>query len=839
MRRSVPADRAALLSLPASRGLSLDEVTAQRARFGANDVLEASRAAWRELALETARDPMIWFLLATGAAYALLGEHAEAATLAVSIVPLIAMDAILHRRTQASTEGLRSRLADSARVSRDGVTREIPAREIVPGDLVEVRAGESFPADGLVVAGTELQADESLLTGEAHPARKSPAPAARGLAFAGEHWVHAGTRLLTGAAAIRVIHTGAETLYGEIARSAHLEVRAQTPLQRAVGSLVRVLLAAAFVLCAVLAWVRLRQGFGWVDALVSAATLAVAALPEEFPVIFAAFLGVGVYRLARRKALVRRAVSVENIGRVSSICSDKTGTITLGELHLAHLLPASGSDDARLVGLAALASRAESGDPLDDAIQRVAGERGVTRSEWSGPLALFPFTEDRRRETAVLRGSDAELLAVTKGAPELVLGMCALADDERNEWEGRTADLAAQGHKVIACATRALVDASWPGGEPDRGLRFEGLLAFEDPVRPGVADAIAQCGDAGIRIVMVTGDHRGTAHAVAREIGLGGERPSIVTGEELQALIDASDSSALADVDVIVRALPAQKLALVRALQASGEVVAVTGDGVNDVPALQIADVGIAMGERGTRSAREVAAIVLLDDCFDTIVRAIAEGRQLFRNLQLAFGYLLMIHIPLVITAALIPLTGDPLLYLPIHVVWLELVIHPSALLAFQELPSAGRLARGHDGPGRRFFSRGEWVSIALVGGLLTVLVTVGYDRALGAGGDVLHGRSMALVAMNVASAGVTASLSGLRTRASRAICAATLASAIAIVQIAPLAARLHLEPLHLEEWALALAGGALACLPLWLGAPLRARSGPALGRGRAGLSVR
>ena len=826
MRRSVPEDRAALVAWPATRGLAAAEVTEQRARFGVNDVLEPSRAAWRELALETARDPMLWFLLATGAVYALLGELAEALTLLVSILPLVAMDAVLHRRTQASTAGLRSRLAERTRALRDGETREIPARELVPGDLVFVHAGESFPADGLIVAGAELQADESLLTGEAHPVRKSPRPEARGLAFASDHWACAGTRLLAGAATLRVTHTGGETLYGEIARSARREVHAQTPLQSAVGSLVRVLLAAAFVLCGVLAWVRLRQGFGWVDALVSAATLAVAALPEEFPVIFAAFLGVGVYRLARRKALVRRAVSVENIGRVSCICSDKTGTITLGELRLAHLLPATDSDDARLVELAALASRPDSGDPLDDAIQRTAAERRVTRGERPMSLALFPFTEDRRRETAVVRAAGGgELLAVTKGAPELVLGLCALKDAERSDWAARTAELAAAGHKVIACATRALEEASWAGGEPDRGLRFAGLLAFEDPVRAGAADAVAQCRAAGIRVVMVTGDHRATACAVAREIGLNGAGDSVATGDELAAFLSASDSSRLARLDVVVRALPAQKLALVRALQASGEIVAVTGDGVNDVPALQLADVGIAMGERGTRSAREVAAIVLLDDCLDTIVHAIAEGRQLFRNLQLAFGYLLMIHIPLVVTAALIPLAGDPLLYLPIHVVWLELVIHPSALLAFQELPASGRLERRRAAPNQRFFSRREWATIALVGGLLTLLVVVGYDRALGAGSDVPHGRAMALVVMNVASAGVTASLSGLRTRASRWVCAATLTSAVALVQLAPLAASLHLHSLHLDEWALAVGGGALACLPLWLGTALRARA--------------
>jgi len=826
IRRTVPNDRAPLLYWPADRGLGADQARERLALFGPNDILESPAPAWRELTRETARDPMLWFLVATGAVYALVGELAESLTLLASIVPLVAMDAVLHRRTQASTRGLRSRLASHAVVVRDGVTLEIPVEGVVPGDLALVRAGSPFPADGVVVAGVELQADESALTGEAYPVRKRlfdasgafDASDGRARAVDTEHWGLAGTRLLTGTATLRVLHTGGETLYGEIVRSARSGGRAPTPLQHAVGGLVRVLLAASAVLCVVLAAVRLRQGFGWVDALLSAVTLAVAALPEEFPVVFVMFLGVGVYRLARRKALVRRSVSVENIGRVTCICSDKTGTITLGELQLAHLLPAQGSTESRLIELSALASRRESGDPLDEAILRACAERSV-RVRSAEIAATFPFTEDRRRETSIVRAEGLGLLAATKGAPELVLSLCALEARERAAWEERAVELAAAGHKLIACASRELSEAAWPGGEPDRGLRFEGLLAFEDPVRDGVADAIAQCREAGIRVVMVTGDHRATATAVAREIGLGGGEPSTIAGDALDALLRGKDLEWLAQLELVARALPAQKLALVRALQAAGEIVAVTGDGVNDVPALQVADVGIAMGERATRSAREVAAIVLLDDCFSTIVAAIAEGRQLFRNLQLSFRYLLMIHIPLVVTAALIPLAGYPLLYLPIHIVWLELVIHPSALLAFQDLPAPGRLANSRMRTGPGFFSRREWAGIALVGTLLTALVSFGYDWSLGARLDVEHGRAMALVVLCVASAGVTAALSGLRTRAARWIAAGTLALSAALVQIAPVAARLHIRPLHLDEWGIAAAGGVLACLPLLLGA--------------------
>ena len=595
------------------------------------------------------------------------------------------MDAYLHRRTSASAAGLASRLASSARVLRDGQWQEIPARELVPGDLVEVTPGEYFPADGLLVAGEGLQVDESTLTGESLPVVKRTLDAAMPLpaTASDEYWGTAGTRLLTGRAWLRIAWIGGETRYGEIVRSATEGGHAATPLQKAIGELVTVLLVAALLMCAVLAAVRLWQGHGWIDALLSAVTLGVAALPEEFPVVYTFFLGVGVFRLARKKALVRRAVAVENIGRVTCIVSDKTGTITAGSLVLAHGAPAPGQDQVSMVQVATFAARQDSGDPLDQALHAAAGPLpAATR------LSEFPFTEARRRETALWTLVAGGVTAFTKGAPETVLALCELTEPERAGWLARVEAYARSGRKVIACARRDMPAAAPVDVEPPAGFQFAGLLAFEDPVREGVREAIGDCMAAGMRVIMVTGDHPGTAAAIARQIGLGAGEPQVVV------LAPDDDAAAVlrnnSGVHVVARATPGQKLALVQALQAEGELVAVTGDGVNDVPALRLADIGVAMGERGTRSAREVAPVVLLDDNFRTIVDAVAEGRQLFRNLRLAFAYLLLVHIPLVIGAAAIPLMGLPLLFLPIHIVWLELVIHPTAMLAFQDLPAAG-----------------------------------------------------------------------------------------------------------------------------------------------------
>lgn len=816
MFRNVPLERLQGID-DSEQGLSDAEATARAATYGPNLILEAAPRGWLDLVRDTLQDAMLWFLLGTSALFAFVGQFGESAIMLAALIPLIGMDLWLHRRTHASLEGLSGRLASSATVVRAGRRQVLPAAALVPGDLVVVATGESFPADGLVIGGEALQADESALTGESFPVRKAPLERLpRSVAEArvdGASWGFAGTRLLTGEAWMRIVHVGGETLYGDIARSATRGEQERTPLQTAVAQLVVVLVIGAVLLCLTLAVVRYRQGFGLIDALLSALTLAVAALPEEFPVVLTFFLGVGAYRLAKRQALVRRSVAVENIGRVTCICSDKTGTLTEGRLRLGHRDVADGLDPDFLLRLAAGASRQETGDPMDLAILAEL----PAPLPWS-TVATFPFTEDRRRETGILGretgGLEREdrLVAAVKGAPEVIFAQCDLGDQEARDWQARVDAFADSGHKVIACAWRELDGVgAWAGGEPDRGFRIAGLLCFEDPVRPGVVESLAACRAAGIRVIVVTGDHTRTALAVAREIGLGGGEPRVIDGAEMSARLDRGDVALLDDVDVIARAVPAQKLDLVRALKARGEIVAVTGDGVNDVPALQAADIGIAMGQAGTRSAREVAAIVLLDDNFRSIVRAVAEGRQLFSNLQLSFQYLLMIHLPLVLTAALIPLAGFPVLYLPIHVVWLELVIHPTALLVFQELPGDGRLEPSRRGERQRFFDRRQWAAILLVAALVSAVVSVSFFRGLEHGLGPEHARAIALAVLTCASAGITAGLTRLRTRPARIAVAATLVLTFVLVQTPGLAPLLHLQGLDPDDWLLALGGGAVA----------------------------
>lgn len=812
MQRPVPPERLRLIGN--REGLTSAQADDLRRQYGDNNLLGTRVAGWQQLLRDTLTDPMLWFLLVTALLFLLTGDRGEAMLLALAIVPIIGMDAFLHHRTSASTSGLASRLAATATVQRDGTLQEIAAQALVPGDLVLISENEHFPADCVIVRGEQLQVDESALTGEAMPVRKAPAPAPACLdgeastasSLDERHWGLAGTRLLTGEAWACVVFAGAETLYGQIAHAARVGRHTRTPLQQGMMRLVRVLVVISMLMCIGLALTRLWQGHGLMDALLSAVTLAVAALPEEFPVVFTFFLGVGVYRLAQRQSLVRRAVVVENIGRVTCICTDKTGTLTEGILTLAHLVPAPGTDDDTLRQCAASASRDTSGDPLDQALR--AQSNGI-----DGTIeATFPFTEDRCREVAVLRLPDGVRLAVAKGAPETVLRMCAPGNTQPEHWQHHIEALAQGGHKVIACAQRILDEASWHGTEPDDGYQFLGLLAFEDPLRDGVADAVLQARQAGIRVVMITGDHPATAAAIATEAGIGARPPGVVEGAVLATRMMQHDARCLDGIDVVARAAPSLKLDIVRQLQAQGHIVAVTGDGVNDVPALQGADIGIAMGERGTRTARDVADIVLMDDNFRTIIHAVREGQQLFDNLKASFAYLLLVHIPLVTSAALVPFAGFPLLFLPAHIVWLELIIHPTALLVFQNMStSTAKMTRHRQA---RFFDRSQAITIVLTGFLVTAAVIAGYIVALSPAGDPGHARAMALVVLIAASIAVTGILSRWRSHVSRVLGAVTALSTVLLVQVPVVASHLHLAPLHATDWLLAAFSGIVSALP-------------------------
>lgn len=815
MRKSLFEDSQSDVDL-SERGLSQAEADSRRLRYGSNDILGSPQKHLGKIVRDSLRDPMLWFLVIVSLVYFSIGQSQEALVLLLAIAPIITMDLYLHRRTNNALRSLKGNIASCARVLRDDSIRELASEELVPGDLVVVRPGEFVPADGILLRGESIQIDESLLSGEAFPCNKIPVGSGTSrpspyIAQA-ENCCYAGTRILRGEARIRVAQTGRKTLYGGIIALVKQEGRKQTPLQIAIYALVRGLMIVAVAICLGLIFIRIKQGFGWLDALLNGATLAVAALPEEFPVVYTFYLALGVYRMAKKQVLIREAAAVENIGRVTCICTDKTGTLTEGVLKLETVRSANGNIDETLA-LAAGTCAEDSQDPLDLAIREAAGEKVIAKLS---PITLrFPFTEGRKKETVVIV-RDKDVQVISKGAPETILEMGKNDEDTARTWTKEAAELAREGSKVIACASQTIARDQWLGQEPDGNFDFKGLLAFTDPPRSDVKEAVSWCHRHGIRILMITGDHPQTAEGVGRKIGLG-------QGEALRArnadeLINQSPDLAesLRDVTIIARALPEQKLAFVRALQDRGEIVAVTGDGTNDVPALQAADIGIAMGERGTRTAREVASVVLFDDRFGRVVQAVAEGRQLFSNLRLSFQYLLIIHIPLVCTAILIPLAGYPLLYMPIHIAWLELIIHPTAMLAFQELAETKqRVDRSEK---RGIFEVNDWIRILACGLSITIAIMLSYSLALNHDETAhRHARGMALMIFALIAAAVAAILSRLRTGKARFISFVTAATAVAFIQIPFFARIFQVSPLHGNDLAIAILALGLVAAIVWV----------------------
>jgi Ca2+-transporting ATPase len=788
-------------------GLADTDVTSQRSQFGSNEIVEVTGNIWLKIAKDTSQDAMIWFLLGVGILFFLTGETKEGIVLFIAIVPLVFMDAILHWRTQASTAGLRGQLTSHVDVIRGLAEVRIDSRELVPGDLIIVSPGLMLPADGIFQDAENIQIDESVLTGEAFPITKiNLTENPFSLALAGEVPVasdclgYAGTKVLTGHGRMRILFTGKKTSYGEIVQSVTSIEHEKTALQKSITSLVQWLIFAAATFCLLLAGIRIYQGHGWLDAILSASTLALAAIPEEFPIAFAFFLGVGVYRMAKKRALVRRAVSVENIGRVTHICTDKTGTITLGRLELTHIDPVGKLTQNDLLQIALEASCSKGLDPIDLSIQKVAQQRRLASQH---PERIFPFTEDRKRETVFVLDKDTKHYAFMKGSPETVLLKSSLSESERKNWMAKIDQWASDGHKVIACAKKEISKKEVEQNvEPENGFDFCGLLAFEDPPRAEVAEAMSYCRKHEIGVLMITGDHPYTSASVAKTIGLGAPWPVVISAEEEPQKFEekwlAQNPKFLLGIDVAARCTPLQKLRIVNSLKKSGQLVAVTGDGVNDVPALKAADIGIAMGERGSRSAKEVSSIILADDNFSTIISAIMEGRQLFANLKMSFEYLILIHIPFVITAALIPLLGYPLLYYPVHIVWLELVIHPTALLAFQKRASVDQKSPGSRG---LFFSRADLVRMLFLGSGLSLALGYNFITEINESSDLNHARSKVMATLTLWSGGLALSFTGLKSRNSILIALATILSSVLLIQVPSLAESLHLSSLHFTDW--------------------------------------
>lgn len=676
----------------------LDEAQARDrlAEFGPNALAPPrGRSLWH-LVIGTLREPMFLLLIAASGLYLVLGEFTEGLFLTVAAIATVGLVVIQEARSERALKALRDLSEPSARVVRGGTERVIPITELVPGDIILVGEGQRLPADGALVDGEVLSVDESALTGESAPVSKMSSKGgttetARSDIDADAR-LFAGTLVVAGQGVAQVSRTGARTALGEIGASLATIQSGPTPLQKSAGRLVGWFGGAAILICAavVIAYGLLRGD--WFEAALAGITVAISLIPEEFPMVLAVFMALGAWRLAQHKVLVRRGAVIETLGGATILCVDKTGTLTENLMTVASLWTGGNAYDPRAVDLAtsatnlldnaALASAVHPTDPMDRAIRLLS-----PKSRADAVLVhTWPLEADRMAVVQQWEPPDGARFAAAKGAPEAVFHLCAMTPTDIEPVRQSLELMAAQGLRVLAVASVRGAKAGF--AEPEEAkFEFSGLVGFLDPVRAEVPEALQEARRAGIAVAMITGDYPATALEIARQAGIDVEA-GVLTGEEIAELDPMSLRDRVARIRVFARVRPEQKLALVEALKANGEVVAMTGDGVNDAPALEAAHIGIAMGKRGTDVAREAADIVLLDDSFGSIVGGVRLGRRIFANLRKALTFVVAVHVPLAGMALLPILVGAPPLLFPVHVVFLELVIDPVCSLVFEAEPS-------------------------------------------------------------------------------------------------------------------------------------------------------
>lgn len=746
-------------------GLTSAEARRRLAEEGPNESGARPRFGRLRLLAEVVREPLILLLLAAGAIYALIGEPQDSVLLFVSDAVIIAISFYQGAQAENALRALKSLSEPEARVFRDGRPSQIPMREVVRGDWVVLAEGTRVPADAVVQETAELAIDESVLTGESAPVTKTAWDGSLPWGRAGgdlQPFVYAQTLVVRGQGVAEVRATGARTEAGLIAESlAHLE--RETPiLQRQTRSLVFAISLLAIALSvAVVLLVGLSTG-NWLDGLLAGIALTIALLPEEIPIVLTVYTALGARRLSRHNTLARRLAAIPTLGAVTVLCTDKTGTVTEGSMAVARLVPSTGAEAAtsddpaavrELLARATYASDPMAPDSMEVAILERARTVGLSFPATEGQLLhLYPLTRDRLFVARAWHGAPGRVEISAKGAPEAVLALCRMREEERSAWRARAESMATSGLRVLGVA-RATSDVGALPPEPE-GLdfSFSGLVGLADPVRPGVPRAIRDCRDAGIRVVLVTGDHPGTARSIAEAAGL--EHPStVVTGPETERMDDARFDEVVATVNVFARFRPDEKLRLVCALQKRGEVVGMTGDGVNDAPALKAASIGIAMGLRGTDVAREAASLVILDDAFPTIVDAVRIGRRIYANIRKAIGYLLAVHVVIAGMAFLPAALGLPLVILPAEIVFLQFIIDPTSALSFESEPEESDLMTLPPRSSRDPVVNRRVIGFSLVQGASGLIAAfVIYEAALGGGIGVPQARALAFATLVVAN---------------------------------------------------------------------------------------
>ena len=761
-------------------GLSREEAERRLQAEGYNEVPSAKKRNILIIALDVIREPMLLLLLAVGVVYLGLGDKKQALVLLAFVVVVIGITFYQERKTERALEALRDLSSPRANVIRDGEQKRIAGRDVVREDVLLLAEGDRVPADATLIFCTNLSIDESLLTGESVPVTKSycgldtdieiSRPGGESLPF-----VWSGTLVVQGRGVARVFATGSDTEMGKIGKALQAIKPEQTRLQKETRRVVRNIALVGVLLCAIVIVVyglTRSEPNHWLTGFLAGLTLAMAMLPEEFPVVLTIFLTTGAWRISKKEVLTRQVPAVETLGSATVLCVDKTGTLTYNRISVGKLIADGESYDLadhkreplpeefhQLVEFAILASQRDPFDPIERAMKRLGGRKLVAtehlHEDWE-LMREYPLSQELLALSHVWRSPDGtEFLIAAKGAPEAVADLCHVGRDKHDEIMRNVSAMASDGLRVLGVARALFVPEEMPADQHEFAFKFLGLLGLADPVRPNVPDAIRECETAGIGVVMITGDYPGTAQNVARQIGLE-PADNFITGPQLDAMSDGELREKIADVHIFARVVPEQKLRIVEALKANGEIVAMTGDGVNDAPALKSANIGIAMGGRGTDVAREAAALVLLNDDFSSIVAAVRLGRRIYDNLKKAMAYIIAVHVPIAGMSLIPVLFKMPLVLLPVQIAFLELIIDPASSVVFEGEPEEAwimtRPPRDIEEP---LFSR-RTLGISLLQGvsvLAIVMLVFAASRWLGV--DDNEARAMTFTTLVIANLGL------------------------------------------------------------------------------------
>ncbi|TAN30016.1 MAG: cation-translocating P-type ATPase [Castellaniella sp.] len=705
-------------------GLTTDLASTRLRLEGPNELPQAGKRSVFRIVLDVLREPMLMLLLAGGFVYLLLGDRTEAFILLIFALFSIVITAVQETRSERALEALRDLSSPRALVIREGARVRIAGREVVRGDLLVLQEGDRIAADAILIDAADLQVDESLLTGESLPVGKvasasptEPPGESVGLHPGGEGqpYVYSGSLVIRGSGVACVVATGARTEIGKIGQSlTGLDVEAPR-LRREITRIVTwCAVGGILVACLVVALYGLLHG-EWLEAMLAGIAVGMSLLPEEFPVVLAVFLAMGAWRIGKVGVLTRRAAAIETLGSATVLCTDKTGTLTENRMALAQVWLPLGeavilehgkpvSDDCRkLIETAALASAPHPSDPMEVALHNARDTFAHTESSGTLPIHSYGLRPDLLAMSNIWDNGQ-ELTICAKGAPESIIRLCHLSTDATQKVLKAVEEMATRGIRVLAVATSTAPDRQWADSQLGYRYTLTGLVGLADPLRASVPGAIAECRRAGIRVVMITGDYAATARSIASQAGI--KDGEVLTGSDLEALDDEQLAERLKRVTVFARIMPQQKLRIVQVFKACGEVVAMTGDGVNDAPSLKAAHIGIAMGGRGTDVAREASALVLLNDDFAAIVQSARLGRRIYDNIRKAMAFIFAVHIPIAGLALLPLFFGLPILLGPIHIALLEMVIDPVCALVFEaERAEDDVMERAPRAPAERMFS--------------------------------------------------------------------------------------------------------------------------------------